>query len=78
MKCLCPQVLQSKSLVKPEELRATVEAIQTRGQKALGAELVVKAWTDPAFMARLLQNANAAGLELGIAVGELLHLLPAG
>ena len=71
-----PQVLQSKSLVKPEELLATVEAIQTRGQKALGAELVVKAWTDPAFKARLLQNANAAGAELGIAVGELLHLLP--
>ena len=69
-------MLQSKSLVKPEELRATVEAIQTRGQKALGPELVVKAWTDPAFKARLLQNANAAGAELGIAVGGLLHLLP--
>ena len=53
-----------------------MEAIQTRGQKALGPELVVKAWTDPAFKARLLQNANAAGAELGIAVGGLLHLLP--
>ena len=71
-------MLQSKSLVKPEELRATVEAIQTRGQKALGPELVVRAWTDPAFKARLLQNANAAGAELGIAVGELLQLLPVG
>lgn len=69
-------MLQSKSLVKSEELRETVEGIQTRGQKALGAKLVARAWTDPAFKARLLQNANAAGAELGVAVGGLLQLLP--
>lgn len=64
------QVLQGKSLVHPEELRATIEEVETRGQKALGAQLVAKAWVDPAFKARLLRNANDAGAELGIAVGE--------
>ncbi len=64
------QVLQDKGLVHSEELRATTEEVQTRGQRALGAQLVAKAWADPAFKARLLRDANAAGAELGIAVGE--------
>ena len=67
---MCVQVLQSKGLVKPEELQATIEEVETRGQKGLGAELVVRAWTDPAFKQRLLQNATHASAELGIAVGE--------
>ena len=66
----CKQVLQGKGLVKPEELRATIEEIETRGQRSLGVELVVKAWMDPSFKARLLQNATKAGAELGIAVGK--------
>lgn len=64
------QVLQGKGLVHPEELRATIEEVETRGQKALGAQLVAKAWVDPAFKARLLRDAHAAGAELGIAVGQ--------
>ena len=65
----CVQVLQGKGLVRPEELQATIQEVETRGQKGLGAELVVKAWTDPAFKQRLLQNATKASAELGIAVG---------
>ena len=68
------QVLQGKGLVHPEELRATIEEVEMRGQKALGAQLVAKAWVDPAFKARLLRDANAAGAELGIAVGQ--HRFP--
>lgn len=64
------QVLQGRGLVKPEELQATIEEVETRGQKGLGAELVVKAWTDPAFKQRLLRNATNASAELGVAVGE--------
>ncbi len=71
---MCVQVLQSKGLVRPEELQATIEEVETRGQKGLGAELVVKAWTDPAFKQRLLQNATHASAELGIAVGECAPL----
>ena len=67
------QVLEAKGLVKAEELQATIEEVETRGQKGLGAELVVKAWTDPAFKQRLLQNATHAAAELGIMVGEWLH-----
>ena len=32
----------------------------------LGAGVVAKAWTDPEFKAKLLENATAAGAELGI------------
>lgn len=68
-------MLLGKGLIKQEELRATVQEIETRGEKALGVDLVVKAWMDPSFKARLLQNANAAGAELGIAVGMWLPML---
>ena len=64
------QLLQDKGLVRPQELQATIEEVETRGQKGLGAKLVVKAWTDPAVKQRLLQNATHASTELGIAVGE--------
>ena len=36
---------------------------------ALGARVVVRAWTDPAFKARLLANGTAACEELGIEMG---------
>ena len=36
------------------------------GANKEGARLVAKAWKDPAFKVRLLENGNAACLELGI------------
>ena len=69
------QILQSKGLVRPEELQATIEEVETRGQKGRGAELVVKAWTDPAFKQRLLQRAADACAELDINESEHNHAL---
>jgi nitrile hydratase len=36
-----------------------------------GAKMVARAWVDPAYKARALQNGSAAAEELGLAVGPL-------
>jgi nitrile hydratase len=43
-----------------------VEAIDTMGKKQEGARLVVRAWLDAGFKARLLVDGNRAAAELGI------------
>lgn len=43
-----------------------MEDMDVRGRKALGAKIVARAWVDPAFKGRLLDNAAAAAEELGI------------
>ncbi|KAK9812957.1 hypothetical protein WJX72_006391 [[Myrmecia] bisecta] len=60
------QVMTSKGIVTAEELRAAMEAMDARGQQQQGAALVAKAWADPAFKARLLEDSAAAAEELGI------------
>ena len=40
----------------------------------LGAQIVARAWTDPAFKARLLKDAKAACAELGIDTSAITHL----
>jgi nitrile hydratase len=58
----------------------TAEAIQREIDRrdaitpALGARVVAKAWTDPAYKARLLSDANAAVTELGIEI-QPTHLI---
>lgn len=56
----------SKALVPMHELRACMESVETTGTRAEGPRLVARAWTDPAFKARLLHDATAAAAELGI------------
>lgn len=48
------------------ELRKIIDAMETIGVRADGTSLVVRAWTDPAFEQRLLEDAAAAALEMGI------------
>ena len=61
------QVLGAKGIASSAELHAVIEDMDMRGRKALGAKIVARAWTDPAFKARLLADAAAAADELGIA-----------
>ena len=62
-------LLQAKGVFSAEELRRAVELVDSRSP-ADGARLVARAWVDPEFRARVLQDVNAAALELGIdAVG---------
>jgi nitrile hydratase len=48
------------------ELRKIIDAMESIGVRADGTSLVVRAWTDPAFEQRLLEDAAAAALEMGI------------
>ncbi len=67
-------LLIEKGLVTADEMRRAVEDMDSR-TPALGAKVVVRAWVDPAFKARLLADAKAAVAELGIDTGSLNTLV---
>ena len=60
------RLLHLKGIIGPDQLRATVEAIDAAGSNLEGPRLVARAWTDPAFKDRLLKDAGSAAQELGI------------
>ena len=63
-------LLVEKGVVTPEQIRTQLEFMDSRGP-ALGAQIVAKAWTDPAFRERLLDDGTAAVSELGIPMAGL-------
>jgi len=63
-------LLIEKGVLTADELRATLEVIDSR-TPAEGARLVARAWRDPAFKARLLEDVNAAAAELGVDAGAI-------
>ncbi|WP_299615330.1 nitrile hydratase subunit alpha [Pelagibius sp.] len=62
------QLLIEKGIITGEELRATLESIDSKSP-AGGARVVARAWVDPDFKARLLVDVNKAAEELGIDAG---------
>jgi nitrile hydratase subunit alpha len=64
------ELLIEKGVFSAAELRRTIEDMDARSP-ALGARVVARAWVDPAFRARLLEDANAAAGELGIDAGAI-------
>lgn len=58
-------LLVEKGLVDPKALDAIVETYETKVGPHNGARVVAKAWTDPAYKARLLADATASIAELG-------------
>nr|WP_240789907.1 nitrile hydratase subunit alpha [Roseomonas sp. HF4] len=62
-------LLLAKGIVTAEEIRAEIERMDGRGPEN-GARVVARAWTDPAFAARLAADAGAAVGELGLSGGE--------
>jgi nitrile hydratase subunit alpha len=62
------ELLIEKGIVSPEAVRRAIEAMDSR-TPAQGARVVARAWSDPAFKQRLLENGTAACEELGIAMG---------
>jgi nitrile hydratase len=58
-------LLIEKGLVDPAALDTIVEAYEKKIGPRNGAHVVAKAWTDPAYKARLLKDATAAIAELG-------------
>jgi len=59
--------LVEKGLISTDSVDAFVETVETRMGPHLGARVVARAWTDPAYKQRLLADAPAAMAELGIA-----------
>src|SRR6201996_8339964 len=59
------ELLIEKKLIAPDEIRRQIEVLDSR-TPALGAKVVARAWVDPSFRARLLENGRAACEELGI------------
>lgn len=64
------ELLLAKGVITGAELRRTLETIDA-ASPAHGARLVARAWLDPAFRARVLEDANAAAGELGIDAGAI-------
>ncbi len=58
-------ILTEKGYIDPAALDAIVEAFETKIGPRNGAQIVAKAWTDPAFKRQLLQDATVAANSLG-------------
>ncbi|MCY1127056.1 nitrile hydratase subunit alpha [Frigidibacter sp. RF13] len=68
-------ILVRKGLVDPAAMEAILETYETKVGPHLGARVVARAWADPAFRARLMADANAAMLELGISGRQGEHVV---
>jgi nitrile hydratase subunit alpha len=58
-------LLEEKGLLDPASIDGIVDLFEHKIGPRNGARVVAKAWTDPAFRRRLLDNATAAVAELG-------------
>ena len=58
------ELLVEKGIIAADEVRERTDAYRSRSPSD-GAKVVAKAWTDPAFRKRLLDDARAAVYELG-------------
>src|SRR6202453_4340169 len=59
-------VLAEKGYIDPAALDAIVEAYETKVGPHIGARVVAKAWSDPAFKRALIDDASKAVLALGL------------
>jgi len=62
------QLLVEKGVIGREDVRERIDWLVSRSP-ADGARLVARAWVDPEFKSRLLGDARAAALELGLDPG---------
>ena len=64
------EVLIAKNITTAAEIQRQIETMDRRSP-ADGARVISRAWVDPAFKARLLENASDASRELGYDIGPL-------
>jgi nitrile hydratase subunit alpha len=69
--------LIAAGLATDAELDEILTEVFDSASPANGARMVARAWTDPAYRARLLADGNAAAAELGFAAGTTGYLLKA-
>ncbi|MFU8864222.1 MAG: nitrile hydratase subunit alpha [Rhodobacterales bacterium] len=67
------ELLIEKGVTTAAEVSAQIDLMDSRSP-ANGAAVIARAWTDPAFKARLLENAAEASREMGFDIGPL-HLI---
>jgi nitrile hydratase subunit alpha len=68
-------VLTEKGYVDPVALDLLIDTYKTRIGPRNGARVVARAWTDPAYRARLLKDATAAIAELGYSGRQGEHMV---
>ncbi len=64
------RLLIRKGVLTEKEINDQVDRMDSRSP-ALGATVIAKAWTDPQFKTRLLNDTRAALADLGIDIGHL-------
>lgn len=68
-------LLVEKGLVDPAALDALIDTMEHKVGPRNGARVVARAWVDPAYKRRLLDNAPAAIAELGYSSGQGDHMV---
>ena len=68
-------LLVEKGLVDPAALDAIVDHFEHKVGPRNGARVVARAWSDPAYKARLMADATAAIAELGYSGGQGDHMV---
>jgi nitrile hydratase len=68
-------ILVEKGLVDPTAIDAIVETYETKIGPRNGAKVVAKAWSDPAYLERLREDATAAIAELGFTGRQGEHMV---
>lgn len=67
-------ILIDKGILTPNEVDSFIETWNHRIGPMLGATVVARAWTDPAFAGRLAHDATVAITEVGVSPGRLERL----
>ncbi len=67
------ELLVEKDITTAEEINAQIDAMDARSP-AIGAAVVARAWCDPEFKIRLLDDASEASREMGFDIGPM-HLI---
>jgi nitrile hydratase subunit alpha len=68
-------ILTEKGYVDPKALDILIETYETKVGPHNGARVVARAWSDPAYKARLLADATAAIAELGFSGRQGEHMV---
>ncbi len=64
------ELLIDKGIISADEMRRMLEVIDSKSP-AEGARMVARAWLDPGFKARMLEDVNAAAREMDIDAGGI-------
>ncbi len=64
------ELLIGKGIITPAEIQRAIEAMDARGE-ALGAKIVARAWTDPAFKTRLIADGTEAVRDFAVDMGTM-------